>query len=290
MITDAEKFAALQKLTLMDDFFMRLFFRDNIPCTERMLRVILNEPDLTVESVKVQYVITAGDDSRSVRLDIWALERDGTQIDAEIQNDSSGASPQRARYNSAMLDVNILKPNEHYSVLKRRKSIVIFITEKDVLGEGEPIYIIDRVIMKSGKPFNDGSHIVYVNASYQDISTELGRLMHDFHCVKPEDMFDSVFAKKAGEMKGVEKMGVLDDWEREAEARGEAKGKAEGLAEGRIEGRTEGRIEGKANGIAEASESIARRLINAGSLALEEIADACGLTMQHVERLARART
>ena len=37
-----------------------------------------------------------------------------------------------------MLDVNILKPNEHYSALKKRKSIVIFITEKDVLGEGEP--------------------------------------------------------------------------------------------------------------------------------------------------------
>ena len=86
MITDAEKFAALQKLTLMDDFFMRLFFRDNIPCTERMLRVILNKPDLRVETVKVQYVITAGEDSRSVRLDIWAREKNGTQIDAEVQN------------------------------------------------------------------------------------------------------------------------------------------------------------------------------------------------------------
>ena len=164
MITSEKTFAAFQELTLMDDFFMRVFFRDNIPCAERMLRVILNRPDLVVESVKVQYVLTAGDDSRSVRLDIWAREKNGTHIDAEIQNDSSGASPQRARYNSAMLDVNILKPNEHYSVLKKRKSIVIFITEKDVLGEGEPIYIIDRIIQKSGKPFNDGSHIVYVNA------------------------------------------------------------------------------------------------------------------------------
>ena len=161
-----------------------------------------------------------------------------------------------------MLDVNILKHNEHYSVLKERKSIVIFITEKDVLGDGEPIYIIDRVIKKSGKPFNDGSHIVYVNASCQDISTELGRLMHDFHCVKPEEMFDPVFADKAGEMKGVKEVGVLDEWEREVEARG------------------------KAIGIAIQSESIAQNLVRLGTIALDEIAKACGLPLQRVQELA----
>ena len=269
MITNEEKLAALQELTLMDDFFMRLFFRDNIPCAERMLRVILNRPDIVVESVKVQYVLTAGNASRSVRLDIWAREKNGTQIDAEIQNDSSGASPQRARYNSAMLDVNILKPGEPYSVLKTRKSIVIFITEKDVLGGGEPIYIIDRIIRKSGKPFGDGSHIVYVNGSCQDISTELGRLMHDFHCVRPEDMFDPVFADKAGEMKGVKEVGVLDDWEREVEARGEARGKALGIA-----------IQ---------SESIAQNLVRLGTIALDEIAKACGLPLQRVQELAAGK-
>ena len=289
MITNEEKFAALQELTLMDDFFMRLFFQDNIPCTERMLRVILNKPDLRVESVKVQYVITAGEDSRSVRLDIWAREKNGTQIDAEVQNASSGASPQRARYNSAMLDINILKPREHYSVLKRRESIVIFITEKDVLGEGEPIYIIDRVIKKSGKPFNDGSHIVYVNASCQDISTELGRLMHDFHCVRSEDMIDPVFAEKAGEMKGAGKMGVLDDWEREVEARAEARGEARGVARGKAIGEATGDARGKAIGEAIKSESIAQNLIRLGTMALEEIAKACGLTLQRVQELAAVK-
>ena len=289
-LTEAVIREKIKLATLMDDPFMIDFFRDNIPCVQFVLRVIMSKDDLIVKSVNVQHVMRAAEGSRYVRLDVYAVDAENRHYDIEVQVAPEGASPNRARYNSAMMDVNILKTGENYSLLKERESVVIFITEKDVLGEGEPIYMIDRVIKKSGKPFNDGSHIVYVNASYQDISTELGRLMHDFHCVKPEDMFDSVFAKKAGEMKGVEKMGVLDDWEREAEARGEAKGKAEGLAEGRIEGRTEGRIEGKANGIAEASESIARRLINAGSLALEEIADVCGLTMQHVERLARART
>ena len=273
MITSEKTFAAFQELTLMDDFFMRLFFRDNIPCAERMLRVILNRPDIVVESVKVQYVLTAGDDSRSVRLDIWAREKNGTQIDAEIQNDSSGASPQRARYNSAMLDVNILKPGEPYSVLKTRKSIVIFITGKDVLGGGEPIYIIDRIIRKSGKPFGDGSHIVYVNGSCQDISTELGRLMHDFHCVKPKDMLNPVLAKKAGELKGDDEMGVWAEIE------------AEAIAEGRKEGLQEGLQEG----IIKASENIARNFVKAGTVALDEIAKACGLSLQRVQELAEGK-
>ena len=286
MITREEKLAELQKLTLMDDFYMRLFFRDNIPCVQRMLRVILDKPELLVESVKVQYVLTAGEDSRYVRLDVWALEKDGTQIDAEVQNESSGASPQRARYNSAMLDVNILKPKEDYSVLKKRESFVIFITEKDVLGEGEPIYIIDRTIKKSGKAFNDGSHIVYVNASYQDLTTELGKLMHDFHCVRPDDMLNPEFSEKAEKVKGVKKVGVFQDMVQDMEANAIEKGMAEGRAKGMAEGRAEGLAEGKA----EACESIAQKLIAAGKLALEEVASVCGLTLQHVQELAQART
>ena len=276
--TFEEQLAVYDQATLMDDAFMRVFFKDNIPCAQIMLRVILGKPDLVVDSVKVQYVLTAGEDSRYVRLDVWSHVSNGTQIDTEIQNESSGASPQRARYNSAMLDVNILKPKEDYSVLKERESFVIFITEKDVLGEGEPIYFIDRVIKKSGKPFNDGSHIVYVNASHQDLNTELGRLMHDFHCVSPDDMINPEFAEKAGESKGVMKVGVFQDMVNDMEAnfmaQGIAKGKAQGIAEGKAEER----------------ESIARKLITAGTLALEEIADACGLSMQHVEKLARARS
>ena len=280
--TFEEQLAAFEQATLMDDAFMRVFFKDNIPCVQIMLRVILDKPDIVVDSAEVQYVLSAGEDSHYVRLDIWAHESNGTQIDTEIQNESSGASPQRARYNSAMLDVNILKPKEDYSVLKKRESFVIFITEKDVLGEGEPIYFIDRVIKKSGKPFNDGAHIVYVNASHQDLNTELGRLMHDFHCVKPKDMMNPVFAEKAGESKGVRRVGVfqdmIDDMMQGMRQEMEAQFKAEGRAEGKAEGRAEGKAEERT--------SIAQNFIRLGTVALDEIAKACGLTLQQVQELA----
>ncbi len=41
--------------------------------------------------------------------------------------------------------------------------------------------------MENGVPFGDDAHIIYVNAAYQD-DTPLGKLMHDFRCVDPDEM------------------------------------------------------------------------------------------------------
>ena len=302
-VTDAEKLAGIKALTLMDDVFMQIFFKDNIACVQLILRIIMNKPDLIVKTVKVQHVLNGADGTHSVRLDIYAVDADGRHYDIELQNDSAGASPQRSRYNSAMLDVNILKPREDYSVLKERESVVIFITDKDVLGDNEPIYIIDRVILKSGKPFNDGSHIVYVNSSHQDLTTELGRLMHDFKCAKPDEMYYPLLAdtaeKAKDKMEGGAKMNVWQEMKQEAIAEGRAEGREEGLAEGLAEGiaeglakglakgRAEGLVKGRAEGETRASENIAVNFIKAGIAALDQIAEACNLSLARVQELAR---
>ena len=51
-ITREEKLAGLRTSTLMDDFYMRLFFRDNIPCVQLVLRIIMNKDDLIVRVQK----------------------------------------------------------------------------------------------------------------------------------------------------------------------------------------------------------------------------------------------
>jgi len=70
-------------------------------------------------------------------------------------------------------------------------SYIIFITENDVLGDNELIYEIDRIIKKSGKPFNDGSYIVFVNGAYNNLddNSELAKLVHDFKYTHADDMF-----------------------------------------------------------------------------------------------------
>lgn len=94
-----------------------------------------------------------------------------------------------------MIDSNILPIG--FEVENLAETYVIFITENDVIGKNKPIYHIDRYIREAEEYFDDGSHIIYVNASYKD-DTELGKLMHDFSVSEPEDMNFKVLANAAG--------------------------------------------------------------------------------------------
>ena len=49
--------------------------------------------------------------------------------------------------------------------LHHRETYVIFITEHDVTGKGEPIYRVERKILETDEFFDDGSHILYVNGA-----------------------------------------------------------------------------------------------------------------------------
>ena len=120
------------------------------------------------------------------------------------------------------------------------ESYVIFITRDDVLGFGLPIYHVNRVLEENGENFQDGSHIIYVNSKIQD-DTELGRLMHDFHCKNAEDMYNSILAERVRELKetseGVEYMcAAMDQIYQEGMEVGEAKGMAKGMKKGMEKG------------------------------------------------------
>ncbi len=43
-----------------------------------------------------------------------------------------------------------------------------FCLKNDVMGSGLPLYHVDRVVKETGISFGDGSHIIYVNGSYQN--------------------------------------------------------------------------------------------------------------------------
>ena len=81
------------------------------------------------------------------------------------------------------------------------------ITENDVLKAGLPIYHIDRIIQETGEPFGDEAHIIYVNSQIKD-ETELGKLMHDFSCTDPKDMYQKILADRVRYFKEDEE-GVL---------------------------------------------------------------------------------
>ena len=195
----------IKELCLMNDKFMSKCFED-IACTELLLHIILEKNDLQVHTVLTQHQIK-NLQGRSVTLDIYATDSTGKKYNIEVQRTNAGAIPKRARYNSSLLDANITNPGDRYENLDT--TYIIFITENDVLGGGLPIYHIERTIQETKTAFGDDTYIIYVNAAYES-KTALGRLMHDFFCKNPSDMYYEKLAERVRYFKedteGVDKM------------------------------------------------------------------------------------
>ena len=190
----------LQKLTLMNDVFMRNVFKKR-ECTEYVLQVILNRKGLKITDQVLQkdYKNLQG---RSAVLDCVAKAADGKQMNVEIQQENEGASPKRARYHSGLMDMNTLNSGQNFDALP--ESYVIFITRDDVLGYGLQIYHVNRKIEEVSEDFKDEAHIIYVNSKIQD-DTELGRLMHDLNCKNAADMYSKILADRVRELKETQK-------------------------------------------------------------------------------------
>lgn len=180
-----EDLARLRGLRPIDDDFMRCIFRDNKPLAQLVLRILTGKNDLVVLELETQKDMKRLVGARSLCLDCYASDSTGKKYDLEIQRASKGAGAHRARYHSGAMDVENLDAGQAFEELP--DTYTIFITEEDVMGEGLPCYQIERMNISTGKPFNDGSHILYVNGTYRG-DTEIGRLMHDFSCWDPAEM------------------------------------------------------------------------------------------------------
>ena len=155
-----EDLQRLQDLRPIDDEFMRCLFKDNIPLAELVLRIITGKRDLIITECETQKDMKRLAGARSICLDAYGTDSIGKKYDLEIQKGEEGASPHRARYHSSVLDIENLNAGQEFEELP--DTYVIFIVDEDVYGKGEPIYPIERINLVTGKPFEDGEHILYV--------------------------------------------------------------------------------------------------------------------------------
>ena len=179
--------AKIKNFTIMNDIFMRNVLKKK-ECTEYILQVIMEDEGITVidQALQKDYKNLQG---RSATLDCVAKDASNRQFNVEIQGDNEEASPKRARYHCGLLDMNILNPRESFDA---------------ILGFHLPIYHIDKEIIETKEAFDDGQHIIYVNASRRD-STELGHLMHDLHCKDASEMYSDILSTRVRELKESEK-------------------------------------------------------------------------------------
>ena len=156
IMTEEQKYQEmLQRIKgfrLLDDDFMTKCFEENIEATELVLRIVLNKPDIKVVKVQTQYSMK-NIKGRSLRLDIYATDSENKKYNIEIQRADKGAGAKRARYNSSLIDSNILPIG--LEVENLAETFVIFITENDVIGKNKPIYHIERYIREAEEYFNE---------------------------------------------------------------------------------------------------------------------------------------
>lgn len=107
-------------------------------------------------------------------------------------------------------------------------------------------------------PFDDDEHIIYVNGSYND-DTPLGKLVHDFKCKTPSEMYYTPLAERAHDLKEMNggNANMCDIME-----------------------------ELNAKAVKINSEQTALRLIKRKKLTLEEIAEDSNLTLEEVKAIA----
>ena len=254
-----EDLQRLRGFRLLDDDFLTKCFEGNTASMELVLQIVLEKPDLKVLDVHTQ-VFVENLLNRSVRLDILATDSTGAKFNVEVQRSDKGAGRKRARYNSSMMDANLLKKGEDFDQLP--ETWVIFITENDVMAKGLPLYPVERCFLETGKKFEDGSHILYVNGAYRG-DTPIGKLMHDFSCTDAADMYYGTLADRVRFFKeskeGIEIMcRAMEDMRNQT------------LKEGAI--------------------NSAKRMLADGILTLEKIAEYAGLSLDEVKKLKAERT
>ena len=189
-----EDLQRLRGLRPIDDDFMRCIFRDNIPLVQKVLRIIINKPDLNIIKAETQVDMKRLLGARSICLDALGEDENGKKYDMEVQRSEKGAGVRRARYHSSVMDVENLNAGDDFDKLP--ETYVIFITETDIYKKGLPFYSIERINVSLNEPFEDGEHILYVNGTYRG-DDEIGKLMHDFSCSNPDDMINSDMAEVA---------------------------------------------------------------------------------------------
>lgn len=251
-----EDLQRLKELRPIDDDFMRCFFKDNIPLAEFVLRIITGKQDLIITDCQTQKDMKRLVGARSICLDAYGTDSENKKYDLEIQRAERGANPHRARYHSSVLDIENLDAGQEFVELP--DTYTIFITEKDFYGKGEPVYVVERINLTTGRNFEDGEHILYVNGGYRGES-EIGKLMHDFNCTEADDMNFDLIAERTRYLKenqkGVQEMcKVLEDMRNET--------------------------------ILKERRKIAGSLLKVGKLSYEEISRCADLTLEEIKTMA----
>ncbi len=156
----------LDNVKITDNFlFTEVFSNKNL--LKRFLEIFLNIKDVDISSISREYVIYDLDNSKDVRLDLFAEDKD-TVYNIEIQTSNTYDLPRRTRYYQSKIDRKYLhKGDKTYN--KLLKSFIIFICTFNPFRESinQPIYVFENMCVASNNSIiklNDQTYKVFINS------------------------------------------------------------------------------------------------------------------------------
>lgn len=194
--------------------------------------------------VKSEHTILYNPDSRSVRLDIYATDKENRNYNLEMQNSNKKNLPKRARYHQAELDVSSLKPGEDFNQLK--PSFVVFICTFDPFGQGLYRYTFKEQCQEIDMNLGDETTKLFLNTKGKYKENTPDELIHFLNYI--EDSTEACARQsnderiyrlhnKIVELKKSRNLEVdymyLEEWLRDEKIAGREEGRAEGRAEER---------------------------------------------------------
>ena len=231
-ITTREKLIeAGKEYNLLSDAFMSVALRD-IPACQYVLRILTGIKDLKVCEVRSQYRVSKIESHNAV-LDVLAEDETGRLFDLEIQRADTLDHARRTRFYSSMIDSNYLEKGKTYSDLP--EVYVIYVSETDLWKAGYTTYELEKKFRKSKVFYDDGQHVLYINAAVND-GSETAKLMDYFKTADPDDMEHGELSQRVHFLKCDE--GGLSEM-CEVTERIYKMGREDGRDEGRAEGREE---------------------------------------------------
>ncbi len=194
-----EMMERIQRLRPIDDAFFQVLADDAAFCQE-ILRVILQDDKLAVESVSVQRDVKnlVG---RSVRVDALCVLGNGDKANIEVQRSDNDNHIKRIRYNASCITASETEPGEKFENVPT--VIMVYISENDFLGRGKTIYHIDNVLRETGEMIDNGLYTICVNTKVDD-GSDVAELMKCFMQTEVENEKFPVFSNRMKYLKHLE--------------------------------------------------------------------------------------
>jgi hypothetical protein len=159
----------------LSDFALFLSVMKDPRAYRCVLSVLMDEPDIELQDVKVEQVVLDKSGKRAIRLDAWAKSVDNRQFNMEMQNDARQDDlRKRSRFYQGMLDTPILKSGKETRYRMLPSTVIIFITQEDIFGRDRAKYTFTEQCEEvPDLKLDDGTTKIFFNMESKNGAPEL---------------------------------------------------------------------------------------------------------------------